>query len=358
MHPAAQLIFRRLYLPAAPLIRRLYRILPRPVTAWLRLLAERLRFADTAVVHDLPPIAHYWSNRYLVPLLQSFGFSNLEQFFLIYLRKACTCAPAGSNCRFISLGAGNCDLEVRIAARLISEGLSNFQFDCLELNEKMLARGYASAQAEGIGDRMKFVRADIAEWRSDGLYDAVLVNQFLHHVVDLESLFAAIKAGLATNGRFLTSDIIGRNGHMRWPEALERVETLWEELPERYKYNHLHGRTYRKLKQWDCSVASSEGIRAQDILPLLIEHFGFEIFIGFGNLVDVFIERTYGPNFDPDRDWDRAFIDRVQAMDQAAIETGAIKPTHMIAALTPDLNVPTEVYRHLTPNFCVRDPTL
>ena len=104
----------------------------------------------------------------------------------------------------------------------------------------------------------------------------------------------------------------------------------------------------------DYSVQGFEGIRAQDILPLLTRRFDFELFIGFGNIIDIFVDRTYGPNFDPANEWDRSFIDRVQALDQAEIESGRVKPTHMLAALTRQPVSHTKMHKHLSPKFCVR----
>jgi len=37
------------------------------------------------------------------------------------------------------------------------------------------------------------------------------------------------------------------------------------------------------LRYWDCSKQGFEGIRAQDILPLLVKKFSFRSFLGFGN---------------------------------------------------------------------------
>ena len=65
---------------------------------------------------------------------------------------------------------------------------------------------------------------------ADGSYDAVIANQSLHHVSNLEGLFAAIKDALSPQGRFITSDMIGRNGHMRWPEALDIIHDFWRQL--------------------------------------------------------------------------------------------------------------------------------
>lgn len=78
-----------------------------------------------------------------------------------------------------------------------------------------------------------------------------------------------------------------------------------------------------------------------------------EFFIAFGNLIDIFIDRGFGPNFDPIEDHDREFIDRVHALDEELIAKGKITPTHMMAAMTKTPRE-TTTYKHLTPEFCVR----
>jgi hypothetical protein len=87
---------------------------------------------------------------------------------------------------------------------------------------------------------------------------------------------------------------------------------------------------------WDCAVEGFEGIRAQDILPLLTERFGFTFFLAFGNVISPFVDRSFGHHFDPAREWDRHFIDRVHARDQTEIEAGTITPTHMMAVMRND----------------------
>jgi hypothetical protein len=72
-------------------------------------------------------------------------------------------------------------------------------------------------------------------------------------------------------------------------------------------------------------------VRAQDILPLLIQRFEFHLFFPFGNPIDPFIDRTFGPNFDRSRRSDRAFIDEVQERDARELAAGNLKPAHMIA---------------------------
>lgn len=95
-----------------------------------RVAAELANFENDEVVHDLPEIFHYWSSKYLSPKIEAFGFSHPDDFFTKKL--AANMATDGSSTRFISVGAGNCDTEVRIAKGLLARGHSDFVIECLE----------------------------------------------------------------------------------------------------------------------------------------------------------------------------------------------------------------------------------
>jgi hypothetical protein len=53
-----------------------------------RTAEERCSFDSLVEVHDLPPIFHYWSNKYLRPLVEEAGFSQVEELFAKYLTAA------------------------------------------------------------------------------------------------------------------------------------------------------------------------------------------------------------------------------------------------------------------------------
>jgi SAM-dependent methyltransferase len=300
-----------------------------------RIAKEVSRFRDETEVHALPPIFHYWSDRYVRPKLESFGFSHPDGFFLTQI-EACSGRAAQNvdrSKRIISLGAGNCDTEVRLARALLDRGRTDFVIECLDLNDAMLDRGRAHAIDQGVGAHVAPVRGDFNAWEPDKSYDCIIANQSLHHVLALEHLFSGVVDGLAAHGRFVVSDMIGRNGHQRWPEALAIVREFWSDMPTAYRYNRQLLRQDEEFLDWDCSISGFEGIRAQDILPLLVERFDFDMFIGFGNVIDPFVDRGFGPNFSVDLQRDKDFIDRVHARDEAEIAAGRIKPTHMFAVM-------------------------
>lgn len=313
---------------------------------------EITRFSAELDVNALPAIFHYWSDTYLRPQLEAFGYRHPEDFLA---REILAQAHAiGRPPRVISIGAGNCDAEVRIASQLRASGLDRFTLECLDITPAMLERGQQLAREAGVAEHMAFRRADFNRWRPDGHYDVVIANQSLHHVVALEHLFDAIAEAIGDDGVFVTCDTIGRNGHQRWPEALAIVRGFWKELPPHRRYNLQLRRQEDEFLDWDCASEGFEGVRAQDILPLLLERFGFKLFLGYGNVVMPFIDRSFGHHFDAKDPADRAFIDRIQARDDAAIRAGEITPCAMFAVLCNDRGVEPKVLDHLTPQFCVR----
>ena len=320
-----------------------------------RLLAETRFFSRNQKAQELPAIYDYWSNTYVRPQLEPFGFAHPEAMFLQYFEAAYHASTAAQR-RFLSVGTGNCETEIRLARNLVLHGCREFVIDCLELNARLLASATEQAQAQGVAAHIRTVQCDFNKWQPTSTYDAVLANNSLHHVLNLEGLLGGIKSSLAPTGSFVTSDMIGRNGHMRWPEALAIVEEFWPELPKQYTYNHLLRRHEARYDNWDCSVGGFEGIRAQDILPLLIENFEFDLFVAFANVIDVFIDRPFGHNFQVGNAWDIDFIDRVAARDSDEILRGAIKPCHILAAMCNGRPAQKRMLPGLTPEFCVRSP--
>lgn len=317
-----------------------------------KIIQEIERYKKDINIHDLPSIYHYWSNKYLRPKFLELGFTDPEDFYFKLIKKA---SLTFKKLTIISIGSGNCDIEIRLAEKLVHSNI-DFKFECLEINGHMLKRGKDLAKKKRLEKHFKFIESNIVDWTPRHRYAVVIANHSLHHFVELEVLFKKIYDNLEEQGYFLTCDMIGRNGHMRWPEALEMVHAFWKCLDREHTYNHQLKRYEELYENWDCSKEGFEGIRAQDILPLLTDKFKFEFFLGFSNVINVFVDRGFGHNFDPNNVTDRAFIDTVAIVDDHLIESGRIKPTQMIAAMSRKQLEPIRIYKWLTPEFCIRRP--
>ena len=305
-------------------------------------------------VLELPGIFHYWSNKYLAPEMSRFGFGDPEDLFFQktkeLLRKS-----GNQRIKILSIGSGDCEFEIRITKKLLQWQLSNFVFECLDVNKDCLDKGKRGADAAGLAGYFLFTQSDLNHWRPHRKYEIVFANQSLHDVRKLEGLFNSVKRALKPDGLFIISDMIGKNGGACWPEALDALQSFWDELPPSYRYNRVLNRQEEEFIRPRGPGDGDKANRSQDILPLLSERFNFKFFFPYGNLVFVFIDRSFGHNFDASADWDKDFVDRVHARDEAGMINGEFKPVSMLAVLT-NREVET-VLRHpaLTPEQCVRE---
>jgi len=308
-------------------------------------------------MHDLPPIFHLFSHDHIRPRAQEvFDSDSIPGLFASGLSQG---APRSGSYRFVSIGSGDASYEIDVARAMVADGYVDFTIECTEISPFMNGRAREQIAAAGMTKHLTVTQTDINTWVSDKLYDGAMTHHALHHIVELEHLFLNVKRALKPGANFVVADMIGRNGHMRWPEVLEYVEQIWSFLPEQKKLNHQLKRLEASFVNFDCSSEGFEGIRAQDILPLMLDQFSFRSFAAWGGLIDIFIDRAFGWNFDPKNDADRNLIAFIARLNEDLIQAGRIKPTQMFAIVTPSpVIAPPRLYAGLTPEFAVRWPTV
>ncbi len=330
----------------------------RPVTAKkgadeARVAAERRHFESAGAYDPLPEICRYRTRRYVQPRVNEvFGTRSQADF---YTRPILEKAASGRQVTVLSLGSGNGELELGVASDLLRSGTDRFHIEGLELSAVNVEAANANARAQGLEKKVSFFEGDFNTLTADREQDFVIANQVLHHVSALEDLFDALGLILGKDGLLLTRDMIGRNGHLAWPECRELIDRVWSEIPRRYRYSHRENRFLDEPPDRDYSRNSFEGIRAQDILPLMLERFSFARFYAFGGITEKILNRALGPNFSVDNEDDLAFVNNLELLNDTAINGGLIKPTVMLAHVSVEPRTLT-CWRERTPERCVHMP--
>ena len=318
-----------------------------------RVKQQIAQFADLGALWKPGNITQYWMKTWITPRMSEvFGVNGVFDLYATRFAEHIGKVP-GRTARFVSIGSGDCQVEIRLAKRLKEMGKGPFTLTCTDISDVRLGRARQAAEQAGVQDCVEMKVVDLNDFKFDVQYDGVMAHHILHHIVNLEGLFGAIHDAMHADSVFLTADMIGKNGHMRWPETLAWIESLWQVMPARYRFNYQFNKVHEQYLDWDCSNKGFEGIRAQDILPLLVQRFGFDGFVGYGGVVDPFVERGYGRNLDEGRPEDRAFVDLVERLNQTLLETGRIKPTMMVAAMRRSGGA-GRAYAGLTPEKAVR----
>lgn len=290
------------------------------------------QYADVVEMHDSSEAADWLNQTYLGPRLEHvFGSANPAE---IYARAFSEAIARTGVTEVVSLGAGYGALEIAIVKLAKKLNLPNFRIICLELSPLLVERIRASARAEGVEDSITAQEADLNKpLKLPKVVAAFMAHHALHHFVELELLFDQIAAYMHPEGAFVTMDMIGRNGHMRWPETLKVVRDIWPTLPDRVKWDRSFSKLDRWYENWDCSIEGFEGIRSQDILPELIDRFRFERFHANYSIADVFVDRRFGGGFLLKNQEDMEFLKRVQKLEDDLIRDNRVKPAQIFAVM-------------------------
>jgi len=307
------------------------RILPDWLSRKLRALAEQVAFrvvpdyqADT-----LPPIFHYWTRRYVTPLVEKMGIASAEQMYLAESRKI---ALSKGKVSIASIGSGACWLELSILEDLRKAGLEA-HMHCVDFNAELMRMAMQEAKKKGLENHLSVSTIDCNKPFTFNEADVLIVNQFFHHVENLHTFSISLRKSLAPGGILLTSDIVGRNGHVLWPSVDAIVQSFWKKLSENKRLDRYYSTPQEKYVSVNHAAYSNEGICAQDVVASLLKEFDFELFLTFGGAIIPFVERRIGFNFDPESPSDTIFIDELATIDQSNIESGDYPASNMIAAL-------------------------
>lgn len=296
-----------------------------------RIEAQIKQYADTIDMHDLPQIFHVWSHHYLAPGMKHvFGTASIDEAYALAYIEARR-APSNDRGRILSVGCGDGEVELRVAKILLERGLDDFTFVCADLSPILLGRLRAAVQRDGLGSYFEPVEADLNRIDVPGRFDVVLANQALHHIENLENLFDFSFDRLTDQGLFATCDMIGRNGHMRWAEAAAVLTALWPTLKPEQRYHAQLQRYSETFVDHDCSTEGFEGIRSQDVLPLMLERFHPYRFFAGGGIIDVLADRGYGHGFKVSDENDVSFIRFIAEFNDMMLDAGLLKPTWMMA---------------------------
>ena len=320
-----------------------------------RVKREIERFKDKDNIHaSLGAINSYWKKRHHTPrFYRALGVHTPQEFYANYFFRS---GNQSSRFVFASIGSGDGAVEASVAKKLEEMGLYDYVFHLYELSPFKNEKASANVKKLGLRGSFVFYEANANEWAPACTYSGIMAHHSLHHIQELEHLFDQIKASLDDCGSFVTCDMIGRNGHQRWPETYAIINALWHFLPEEKRIHSVFGWKDSNFRDLDCSSQDFEGIRAQDILRLLVERFDFESFFSWGGLTDVFTGRSYGHNFSPECSEDCRFIDLVDELNEILLDLGAIKPTVACAAMVKPKAKPCAVYRNRFPESMIRNP--
>jgi SAM-dependent methyltransferase len=223
----------------------------------------------------------------------------------------------------LEIGCGGGDL----AFGLIEAGTCE-RIDAFDIAEGAIAAAQARVGGSGL-QTLRFHLLDGNTWAmARNQYDFVYASHALHHIENLEHLFAQVAATLQPGGVLFASDYIGPS-RMQYADAhLAAMNAALATLPEAKRLDRfgvLKTAIERRPVELYLQHDPSEAARSAEIIPVMRRFFDVEVVpMGMSLSFEVLLDIAH--NFDPDDDGDNALIDGIMRLEQEAERSGQAEP--------------------------------
>lgn len=175
--------------------------------------------------------------------------------------------------RLLSLGSGACSHELAFARQ------PHFaEVRCVDIAGRLLQKAAETARAEGLTNFQTEV-ADVNQRAlAPGSYDIILFHSALHHFRDVEGIVARVRAALAPGGLLILNDYVGP-ARLQWTatQLREANRVLRDVVPASHRQRFLSRQLkYRvsgpgRLRMY--LADPSEAAESDRIVPALRQHF-------------------------------------------------------------------------------------
>jgi SAM-dependent methyltransferase len=190
------------------------------------------------------------------------------------------------------------------------------------------------AAEKGWGDRVNYFVADLNKaCFPPSTYDAAFASQSLHHIKDLEHLFAQVHQTLKPGGLFVVNEFVGPNQFQWTDKQLQHARAAYRKIPLHYRVNLRNGQIKPEIARQTIAkmnaVDPTEAIRSQDILPLIYQQFDVIDRADFGGTIVNLVLDGIAGNFTSSPE-DRALLQELCATEQALLRSGELTSDFMV----------------------------
>jgi SAM-dependent methyltransferase len=227
--------------------------------------------------------------------------------------------------RLLVLGAGSGWLERALAAK---SGIGSIV--ACDFAPETVAAAEKTAREEGL-DQIEYRVCNLeAEPLPDGPFDAVVANDVLHHITDLEGLYARIHDELVPGGKLLFNEYVGPNRFQYSDDRMDVINRYFRLIPDHLRFNPYWGGLFwsrwRVDPAWLIAADPTEAVRSEDVLPLARSSFDVEAEYPYGGgLLNPLLYEIIG-NFDEKKPFDAGLLRLFCEAEDRLTRSGVIEP--------------------------------
>ncbi|MEO0917255.1 MAG: class I SAM-dependent methyltransferase [Pseudomonadota bacterium] len=203
------------------------------------------------------------------------------------------------------------------------------RFDVLDISDVAVNAGNKKAREQG-----RNIHFSVCDLNNDplpeGPFDLICARGALHHIENLEFVFAQIATRLTDDGVFFANDYMGPS-YMQWDaKQLELMNAIVQLLPDDLnRVQHKGNQVIREVKPIPLEIFArvdpSEGVRASEIFDVMKQHLEIVSVIPFGQTLAYETLRGRVQNFDDADEKDRAILSLICLLEKELIAAGTLQ---------------------------------
>jgi ubiquinone/menaquinone biosynthesis C-methylase UbiE len=238
----------------------------------------------------------------------------------------------------LEIGSGNGDLLLDLRRMNLADQYVGMDVSAVAVQvsqQKATEAGFSNLRFE-VGDLNKLELAPQC-------YDMILAQMCIHHIENLEHLFAQVARALTPNGLFAINDYVGPS---RWQFTRTQIllaNALLYCLPDRLKVSHPEGNIKGQLKRPTIhemlAMDASEAVRSEEILRVFKQYFSVERQIDYGGSVSILVLDTIISNFKVEDRTSVRWLKSVFWIDHWARRLRLVPRVNLVIAGRPHKNV-------------------
>lgn len=239
--------------------------------------------------------------------------------------------------RTLSLGCGFGDFDRSVVALGIAE-----RIDAVDVSAGAIERAKAAAREAGVADRIHYAVADLDAIELPARsFDAIFGISSIHHVRQLERLFARCRHALKPGGLLVLDEYVGPARFQSDPKVFAIMNRLLGLLPARYRRNlfvddgstidHLQPTPLEHFEAND----PSEAVRSIDIVPTLSRYFEIVEFRPYGGAILHLLLSGIAGNFHEDDEGDVLALSLLATFEELLEEHGVIGSDFAVIVARP-----------------------
>lgn len=230
--------------------------------------------------------------------------------------------------RALVLGCGSGWLE-----RALSQRGRFGQILACDVAPTTVERARREAEAAGISN-IEYRVLDLEHAALDGPYDAIIANDVLHHITDLEGIYSRVRGALAPGGKFVFNEYVGPNRFQYSEERMHLINRYFRLLPDELRRAFPSGDTLwrreRLLPERVIADDPTEAVRSEDVLPVARKVFRVEREYPYGG--GLLNPLLFGiiPNFKDDVPFHVGLLEALCEAEERLSKNGAIEPDFQV----------------------------